>query len=186
MDAGGAEGVCGRQWQNAVDIAREDEVDEVGVTQDLALGEDDHVGVVQPDLARGAAIVGVEQRTFEVDHRGQKPPIVAAAEDHDLAQVRADVPTTGKRDGLHGRGRGFERVAARQADLAKDITESRRALVKHGRDFDAGNRGGVAVIDLDLQLVEREALRQNAADGGERDRSIGRDADLHSLPADDA
>ena len=90
------------------------------------------------------------------------------------------------RDGLHRRGRGLERVAARQADLAEDITESRRALVKHGRDFDAGNRGGVAVIDLDLQLVEREALRQNAADGGERDRSIGRDADLHSLPANDA
>ena len=59
LDAGGAEGVCRRQWQNAVDIAREDEVDEVGVTQDLALGEDDHVGVIQPDLARGTTVVGV-------------------------------------------------------------------------------------------------------------------------------
>ena len=67
---------------------------------DRRLGDEHDVGVVEPDVVGGDGAFAVEGAA-EVEHRGHQPPIVAAAEDDDLPQVRADLPAAGERDRLH-------------------------------------------------------------------------------------
>ena len=75
-------------------------------------------------ISPGGRGLVAEQGGFQVDHRGQQPPIVAAAEDHDLPQVRPHAPTTGQADGLQGGGRADQLEAAGVVHFAEHVDDS--------------------------------------------------------------
>ena len=111
-----------------------------------------------------------EQGAFEVDHRGQQPPIVAAAEDHDLPQVRPHAPTAGHADGLNGGGRAGQLEAAGVVHFAQHVDEPRRPLHQDRNHLDPLDHLPVALVQFGLQFGQRQPLGLDRADGRQGDR----------------
>ncbi len=127
-----------------------------------------------------------EHGALHVNDGGHETPIVAAAEDGDFAEVRANFPTAGHADGLHQGGGAFHREAAGGVHLAKDEDVARGALREDGSDFDAFDAKlfFVAEVDFELEFVEGEALGGDVVEAGEVDGALRRDFGGTALTAD--
>ncbi|MCY1374479.1 hypothetical protein D9M69_618250 [compost metagenome] len=104
--------------------------------------------------------------------------VAVAPHDHYRVQACLDVGTAGQRQGFEHRHRTADRVGARLADFTQYIDFVAGGGLEQHVHGHAPRQGGVAFIEVGLQLVDGHALQRYGTDFREAGVAVGAHGDF--------